>query len=203
MNKLNSTAKKLDTFFKVFNTLLSIAGVTLLVGILIVAAAFLFNLPPEMVGTGYTSLTFGPLELSLAEGVAPDARAVLAVIGVECALAIVVCLITRLCVKCVRQILAPMIENQPFNCSVSLNLKKLAKYTLFLGIAVLAIQWISDGLMIFLADLPNLLISEKVTHVGFQFDADLSFLIVSAVFLLLSYVFEYGEQLQQLSDETL
>lgn len=203
MNKLNSTAKKLDTFFNVFNTLLSIAGVALLVGILIIAAAFLFNLPPEMVGTGYASFTFGPLELSLAEGYAPDPRMMLGVIGVECVLAIVFCLITRLCVKCVRQILAPMIENQPFSCSVSVNLKKLAKYTLFLGITVLAIQWISGGLMILLADLPNLLVSEKITHVDIRFDANLSFLIVSAVFLLLSYVFRYGEELQQLSDETL
>ena len=202
MNKLNSTAKRLDTFFKIFNILLSIAVVTLIVGILIVAAAFIFNLPPEMVGTGYANLTFGSLELSIAEAVAPNPRMVLAFIGVECALAIVVCLITRMCVNCVRKILAPMIE-KPFNCSVSENLKKLAKYTLFLGIAVIAIQWISDGLMIFLADLPNLLISDKITHVGFQFDADLTFLIVSAVFLLLSYIFQYGEQLQQLSDETL
>lgn len=203
MNKLNSTAKKLDTFFKIFNILLSVAVVTLIVGILIVAASFAFNLPPEMVGTGYANLTFGPLELSIADGFAPDPRMVLAAIGAECVLAIAVCLITRMCVKCVRQILAPMISNQPFNCSVSVNLKKLAKYTLFLGIAIIAIQWISSGLMIFLADLPNLLISEKITHVGFKFDAELSFLVVSAVFLLLSYVFQYGEQLQQLSDETL
>jgi len=36
-----------------------------------------------------------------------------------------------------------------------------------------------------------------------MFKIDLSFLIYWAILMLLSYVFRYGEQLQQLSDETL
>lgn len=203
MNKLSETAKKLDTFFKIINILFSIAGVTMIVMVTIVAAAFLFKLPYEMVGSEYNVISFGALELTFSEAAAPDPRIVLAVAGIGCALAAVVCFIFRLCIKSVRDILSPMIENQPFNSTVSVNLKKLAKYTLILGIAGIIMQWGSDSLMVLMLDLPKLLVSEQITHVGFTFSADLTFLIVSAVFLLLSYVFQYGEQLQQLSDETL
>ena len=36
-----------------------------------------------------------------------------------------------------------------------------------------------------------------------MFSVDLTFLVYWAILLLLSYVFRYGEELQQLSDETL
>ena len=36
----------------------------------------------------------------------------------------------------------------------------------------------------------------------FNFEIDLSFLLSWGTLMLLSYVFQYGEQLQQLSDET-
>ena len=49
----------------------------------------------------------------------------------------------------------------------------------------------------------GLLLSEKITHVGGMFKIDLTFLIFWAILTLLSYVFRYGEDLQQLSDETL
>ena len=39
--------------------------------------------------------------------------------------------------------------------------------------------------------------------VGGVFQVDLTFVVYWAVLLLLSYIFRYGEQLQQLSDETL
>ena len=56
---------------------------------------------------------------------------------------------------------------------------------------------------VFVYDLPSLLISEKIVHVDGMFRVDLTFLVYWAILLLLSYVFRYGEQLQQLSDETL
>ena len=62
---------------------------------------------------------------------------------------------------------------------------------------------IQQYVVVFIYDLPGLLVSEKITHVGGMFQVDLTFLIYWAILLLLSYVFRYGEQLQQLSDETL
>lgn len=203
MTKLNSTAKKIDTFFKIFHTLLNIAGIALLVGLAIIGAAFLFDLDPAMVGHGYNTVDIGFLELQIADTYAPDPHHVLKVMAVQSVLALVVCIFARLCVTCIRQILQPMTENAPFSGNVSTNLKKLAKYSVILGIAVNAIQIVSHVMLVLGYDLHLLLLSEKITHLEFFFTFDPTFLVVAAVFLLLSYIFRYGEELQQLSDETL
>lgn len=52
-------------------------------------------------------------------------------------------------------------------------------------------------------DLPGLLLNEHITNVGINYSFDLTFVVSSAVLLLLSYVFSYGAKLQELSDETL
>lgn len=203
MTKLNSTAKKIDTFFKIFYTLLNIAGIALLVGLAIIGAAFLFDLDPTMVGHGYNTIDIGFLELQIADAYAPDPYHVLKVMAVQSVLSLVVCIFARLCVTCIRQILQPMTENAPFSSTVSTNLKKLAKYSVILGIAVNAIQIVSHVMLVLGYDLHLLLLSEKITHLEFFFTFDPTFLVVAAVFLLLSYIFRYGEELQQLSDETL
>lgn len=203
MTKLNSTAKKIDTFFKIFHTLLNIAGIALLVGLAIIGAAFLFDLDPAMVGHGYNTIDIGFLELQIADAYAPDPYHVLKVMAVQSVLTLVVCIFAQLCVTCIRQILQPMTENAPFSSTVSTNLKKLAKYSVILGIAVNAIQIVSHVMLVLGYDLHLLLLSEKITHLEFFFTFDPTFLVVAAVFLLLSYIFRYGEELQQLSDETL
>ena len=103
----------------------------------------------------------------------------------------------------IREILKPMTEEKPFAAIVSTNLKKLAKLSIVIGILVNIIILSEQIMMIFVFDLPSLLISEKIVHVGGMFKIDLTFLIYWAILMLLSYVFRYGESLQQLSDETL
>ena len=103
----------------------------------------------------------------------------------------------------IREILKPMIEEKPFDSIVSTNLKKLAKLSIVIGILVNIIILSEQLMSVFVYDLPSLLVSEKVIHVGGMFQIDLTFLIYWAILMLLSYVFQYGEGLQQLSDETL
>lgn len=52
-------------------------------------------------------------------------------------------------------------------------------------------------------DLPSLIVGDKIASCKLDSITDLNFLLVFAVLLLLSYVFRYGEELQQQSDETL
>ena len=103
----------------------------------------------------------------------------------------------------IREILKPMMEEKPFDRIVSANLKKLARLSIVLGILANIIILAEEIMVVFVYNLPALLVSEKITHVGGMFNVDLSFLIYWAIFTLLSYVFSYGEQLQQLDDETL
>ena len=203
MTKLNSTARKIDTVFKILDVLISIAGVALLVGLAIIGAAFLFQLDPEMVGTGYNTVRLGFLELQIADMYAPDPYHVLKVMAAQLALSLVMVLVARLCVKCIRQILKPMVENKPFDGAVSANLKKMAKYSLVYGITANVIELLSGIALIRGYDLDMLIMHEMIPHAEFQFSMDLGFLVVWGILLLLSYVFRYGEELQQLSDETL
>ena len=46
MDKMKSTAKKLDIFFNILQIALSIAAVATLVGLAIIAAFFIFDLKP-------------------------------------------------------------------------------------------------------------------------------------------------------------
>lgn len=203
MEKLTITAKKLDKVFEIAHIVVSALGVACLVFIAFIGIAYFLDLDPELIGTGYESFDVGFLELEVAEAFAPDKWLVL--------LQALIVLIagTRLLwecrqgIGCIRAILAPMMQGQPFDGAVSINLKKLAKSSVVLGILFNIIMLTEQIMAVFVYDLPGLLISEKITHVSGMFQVDLTFVVCWAVFLLLSYVFRYGEQLQQLSDETL
>ena len=96
-----------------------------------------------------------------------------------------------------------MKEEKPFASVVSTNLGKLARLSINLGILYNIILLSEQIMMVFVYDLPGLLVGETITHVSGMFSIDLTFVVCWAFLLLLSYVFRYGEELQQLSDETL
>jgi len=203
MERMQSISKKLDVCFKIFEVLLTIAMIGCLIGLGIIAAGVLFQLPADLIGTGYHRLDVGMLELELAQSVAPDPAVVLVQAFIALMLTLILIAAGKRCIVSVRSILSPMTQGLPFHREISVNLKKIAVYILILGIASNLIELVSHLFLITAYDLPGLMISEKITHMTIQYHADLSFLLISAVFLLLSHVFRYGEALQQLSDETL
>lgn len=203
MNQLTNTAKKLDTFFKVLQIIATIGIVSALVALAIIGAGFLFDLDPYTIGTGYNSISLGVLELEVAEAYAPDEHQVMMVAAAALILSLGFLLVIRSCFHCVRDILKPMREGAPFHASVSVNLKKMAKKGILLFLLANLTKLLSTVIIVFGFDLPSLLIGEKITHINIQMNLDLTFLVISAILLLLSYIFHYGEQLQQLSDETL
>ena len=203
MNNLTNTAKKLDKAFEIAHIVFGALAIASIVGVALIAVAYIFRLDPEFIGTGYESIDVGFLELEVAEGFAPNKWLVL---GQAAFTLLVSCRLFydgRRGMGYIREILKPMIEEKPFDSIVSTNLKKLAKLSIVIGILWNIITLAEQIVMVFAYDLPGLLISEKVTHVTGMFQIDLTFLIYWAILMLLSYVFHYGEQLQQLSDETL
>ena len=203
MNNLTNTAKKLDRVFEIVHIVFGALAIASIVGVALIAVAYVLKLDPEFIGTGYASFDIGYLELEVAEAYSPNKWLVL------CQAAITLLVSCRLFydgrrgVGYIREILKPMIEEKPFDSIVSTNLKKLAKLSIVIGILVNIIILSEQLMSVFVYDLPSLLVSEKVIHVGGMFQIDLTFLIYWAILMLLSYVFQYGEGLQQLSDETL
>ena len=203
MNNLSNTAKKLDKVFEIAHIVLGALVIGFLVCTALIAVAYVLKLDPSTIGTYYENFDIGFLELTVAEAYAPDKWLVLLHAAVILLVSSRLCYDGRRGVGYVREILQPMKEEKPFASIVSTNLKKLARLSINLGILGNIIILADQIISVFVYDLPALLISEKITHVGGMFEVDLSFVVYWAILMLLSYVFSYGEQLQLLDDETL
>ena len=203
MNNLSNTAKKLDKVFEIVHIVLGALAIACIVGVALIAAAYILKWDPSMIGTGYENLDIGFLELTVAESYAPDKWLVLLQAAITLLVGCRLMYEGRRGVGYIREILLPMKEEKPFDAVVSTNLKKLAKLSITLGVLYNIIILAEQVMTVFVYDLPQLLINEKIVHVDGMFQVDLTFLIYWAILLLLSYVFRYGEELQKLSDETL
>ena len=203
MNNLTNTARKLDKVFEITHIVLGALAIACIVGVALIGAAYLLKLDPDRIGTGYASFDIGFLELEVAQAYSPDKWLILLQAAITLAVSCRLMYDGRRGVGYIREILRPMIEEKPFDAIVSTNLHKLSRLSINLGILWNIIALSEQIMTIFVYDLPGLMISEKITHITGNFKVDLSFLIYWAILLLLSYVFRYGEGLQQLSDETL
>ena len=203
MNNLSNTAKKLDKVFSIVHIVLGAVAIACIVVFALIGLAYILKWDPEMIGTNYENFDIGYLELTVAKQYAPDKWLVLLQTAITLLAGFRLCFDGRKGVGYIREILHPMIEEKPFDRIVSTNLKKLARLSINLGILANVIILTEQVMTVFVYDLPGLLIGEKIAHVSGMFNVDLTFLIYWAILMLLSYVFAYGEQLQQLDDETL
>jgi uncharacterized membrane protein len=202
MKKLSTTAKTLD---KILNIVYAVFGAFAIAAIVVVAMAgisYALNWETESLLTSFASFDIGFLEIEVAQDFIPNSGIVLmqAIVILIGACAAIV--LARKGIIYIRQILKPMAEEKPFDSIVSTNLRKLAKLSVFLGILCNIVILAEQFILVFSYDLRGLLLSDKIPAVDFSFEIDLSFLLSWGILMLLSYVFQYGEQLQQLSDET-
>lgn len=106
-------------------------------------------------------------------------------------------------IQTIESICTITIDHTPFDVRVASHIKKLAKYILAGGIVfnILEVCRVLYFKQILNFDL--LFNTKYVTQINFDIRLHLSFLIFAALIYLLSYIFRYGQELQQLSDETL
>lgn len=203
MDKLISTARKIDVVFRIGDVMLKIALVTCIVCLGIIAVGVIFDLPAEMIATNIDQVELGPLNFHIAEAFLPDFNGQLGQAAIVLALGAAASFVGVLCVKAIRAMLSPMKEGKPFHSEVSRNLRKLGVLSLILGVMLNVMDAVSLFTVAAMQHIDALLISEKITKVDVNATLDPSFLIVAALLFLLAYVFRYGEELQTLSDETL
>lgn len=203
MKNLIKTASILDKILHILFIATAIGAVSCLVGLGIIAVGVIFDLPPHMIGTGFENVSLGFLTISLADAYMPDMHLILGWIAADIALTLLCLLIARKMIGAFRDILAPMKTGSPFHNTVSIRLKTLAIFSCILGIALNVQDILSNILMEKAYNLSRVILSDQVTHITVTNVFDLSFLFVAGILLLLSFVFRYGEELQQLSDETL
>jgi hypothetical protein len=206
MNKLMNTAKKLDTFFKVLQKIMKI---TLIVVVCILAVLTIANFvtPDEVIANGYYSVDLGSITIELTESYSPqDNHMFLAYLWLGIGPAAIVVIALYYALGQIRKILKPMSEGNPFDSTVSVNIRKIAYVSIVLGIVANVASFIETFVAIKMIDRFNLLENVKegtIQSVTANFSMDVTFLVVFFILLLISYIFRYGEELQQQVDETL
>ncbi len=203
MNKLISTSKKLEKVFAIAQTVMFALAVAAGAFAVMIVVGCIVGWDPGTFGEGYELLDIGFLELRIADSFLPSGEMILLEAVVMLALCSACFVIGHRGIQYIRAILQPMSLGQPFDGAVSKNLRKLAWLVIYLGVAFNCVNIAEMLFAVFSYRIPELLTRLGVLQVTATFTLELDFLIYSALLFLLSYVFQYGEQLQQLSDETL
>ena len=193
MAKLQKISKIALNFLKVFKIL------AILILILGIAVPIFFLLLPEF--DSPTSLLFGDLQLMLSQRVHLEIPplfciSILLVSVLDAAAAIRI-------IFHLQNILKPMAEGRPFQAQIAPSIRKIGWLymisdflTQVTGCAVSAFTFRQLGIS-------QLLVNSSISGVSLDLQFHCNFLVVFGILLLLSYVFEYGQELQQLSDETI
>lgn len=198
-DKLISTSKKLYTFFKILCKIVLI-GMSAAILIMAVITAIHFIDPGAVIGEDFHMIDIGPLTVEVAQEYAPDAGAILRYSWSLMALGAIGAALAYYALGIVLRILLPMTQGQPFAPSVGKDIRKMAFVCLALGIVENIANILDTANAVHTYKLAELINSVSVRP---NYLVDLTFLLLFFVLLLMSHIFNYGAQLQQLSDETL
>ena len=197
MKKISETAKLINRFLRVFFWIAAAAGIAALV----ILIAMLFVDPCSLVDTGFLSVTLGMAEVHLRAGL--DIGEARSLLGWLLAALILCAAFTCYVIRLLGKLFRPMENGTPFDQSVSKLLRKLAWLVLVCGIVLTGIQTVILTQIYHVFDVPGLFDAAKVSSCVLSIKTDGSFIVGFALLYLLSHIFRYGEELQQLSDETL
>ncbi len=200
--KMVKTAKALDTVFKILIVLIRI-GIIACVAVPGIFTVVYFIHPELLTVTAFDLLEIGPLTLKLAEGVTLSNHALLLYVWITVAAAAAPIAVVYYALHVIRKILAPMTQGNPFHPAVGKEIRKLAFASLAIGIIQNIVIAVETYHTLHTFNLNALLQNSQIQSITASFDFDLSAVVVFFVLLLMSYIFQYGEELQKLSDETL
>lgn len=162
--------------------------------------------PDSVIANGFYTVDIGPITIKLTESYSPDDNnMVLAYAWIGSGLAAVAVVAIYYAFGQVRKILQPMAEGNPFHHPVSLNIRKMSYVSIVLGIVANIASFIETFNAVHTINNMNLLEHVEdgtIQSITANFNVDLTFLIVFFTLLLVSYIFRYGEELQQQVDET-
>ena len=199
--KMNKTAKTLDTFVKIFQIITIVGIVMSLVAAAVMGICLVLDIPTEQLVDVNSTITLDNMTLTLSEDFSIALEKTFVVgMGTMFVMALYMGIMYYF-FKILRCIFAPMKEGKPFQDSVSLNLKKLG----FAGIGMFVMEAVASlvGSFLTMTVYPlQEMFGSAVTHIDYSVEVNMAYLFLAGVCFLLSYIFNYGTQLQQLSDET-
>lgn len=196
--KFITTANHLDTTVKICGGFFQAAGIVLLI-----FAALVLFLGEKMFDTSSLSLDLGFLKLYLAE----DYRVVSAPMKNYTVFGLLsgslLCFLVSYTTGLLRKILEPMRGGRPFEADIPGHLEKIAWIVLIGGIAVQVLGFLQSILLVCAYPMEELFVASAIEKMEYVFTADFTFVLLFCAIRFLSYIFSYGQNLQQESDETL
>jgi len=201
MKKLQKSARTLDRIFHLFQRLTVVGCV--LGGIVIFFMWYLWLGDHSIGNLFHMNLQFGGIQFTVANSVPRRENAFFWYLLLGTIIGTVQLPVIYMTFGSIRGILELMIEGTPFHEHIVYYLKRLGWLTVANGIIGIAAGFVLQGNLLHNYDLASLFLSDKITNITTGHSADLSFLIYALVLFLLAQVFQYGLELQTLSDETL
>ena len=202
MEKTMRISKRLDTFFGVMQKAILVALPIAAVIAVTLTVVSVFS-PDTVIAQDFTSVTIGPLTIELAPELAPDNISILSYVWIAVVLGAISAAFIYYAFGIIRKILKPMTEGRPFDASVGQNIRKIGYASLVLGIVQNAGSMLETSAAVRAFSLTALSSGDAIQSITANYTLDLNFLLVFFALILMAHIFDYGAQLQQLSDETL
>ena len=195
MKKMKQSANLLYKFFNVFFWLTILATCVLVVASVVL---LILNIPPETLEIGIITFDLNTDAVNF-----NDFKLKFLMIT-QMLSAIVSCVFAVFICKKLKDILRPIKNGEPFMDSAGKNVRKLGNIMLIFGIASVIAQIVSTiALGIFMGDYGYIFTNDYILSCSIINKYDISWVIGALFMYLLGFIFDYGKQLQELSDETL
>lgn len=195
--KMITTANTLDTVLKISE------GIMKALAIVFAIFVVLMKVFKEKMVSGTVSLELDFVKIHLTEEYGMVTGSVLNHIDVILITGCLGCIAIRYALSALRSILAPVKEGRPFDREVSAGLRKLAWITLIGGGVLQVLGLVGKLVMARSLPMDAVFSSSAIKSVEYVFALDLGFVWIFCIMIFLSQIFEYGQKLQQESDETL
>ena len=195
--KMIKAAENMDTFLKVMEGFMKAFAIVFAVFVV------LMKIFKEKMVMGSFSLDLDFVKLHLAGEYGAATGAVLNHIDLILITGCLGAIAIRYALGVLRSILAPVKAGRPFDTEVPVGLRKLA-WVVLAGGGLIEVIGVAARILL-ARSLPMDLIfsSPAIESVEYVFTLDFGFVWIFAVLILLARIFEYGQQLQTESDETL
>ena len=196
--KLTQTAHTIDRIVKICANIFKAFVIVLLVFSVLVPL-----LGEKIFAAGSVTAELGFVKLHLV----PEYQGITAMVKIYTVVSLlcgcVGCAMLAFICSLLRQILAPMKEGRPFEKRVCTDMRKIAWAILIGGGINEVLKLIEQIFVIKTLPMDCLFSADVVASREYLFSIDGGFVLLFFVILFLSYIFSYGQSLQQEADETI
>ena len=197
--KIIRSANRMYSIVNVLEKLFLVAIVLILIG-----AVAVFFVPKGSYMTKSPILTLGNISLELNDGALPNQQIQIWRIVIGLLAAAIIVGVTYYGFRVIKSILLPMKEGRPIDENVSISIRKLGTLVFWGGLISQIAEYVTETMLVRnYANLIDLFKEGVVNNINVNYTFSLTFVFIAFILYLLSYVFEYGQELQRESDETL